>query len=92
MLYYEDEYVQLHHGDCRAIRGWTTAQVLITDPPYGTQPNSTKIGYGRKVQADGFRGQLIANDTDTGRGTRSSRCGATSLLWYSAHPAFPTLQ
>lgn len=26
-IYYEDEFVQLHHGDCRAIRGWTTAQV-----------------------------------------------------------------
>ena len=65
-LYYEDEFVELHHGDCRAVRGWTRADVLVTDPPYGTQPNSTKIGYGRKVQADGFRGQLIANDTDTG--------------------------
>lgn len=41
-LYYEDEYVELHHGDCRAIRGWTRAQVLVTDPPYGVAFQSSR--------------------------------------------------
>ena len=65
-IYYQDEWVTLYLGDCLAEhREWLEADVLVTDPPYGTQPDSTAIGYGRKVQADGFRGQRIANDTTT---------------------------
>lgn len=64
--YYEDELVTLYLGDCLENRDWLKAVVLITDPPYGTQPNSKVIGYGRKVDpATGFRGKVIANDTDT---------------------------
>jgi DNA modification methylase len=45
---------------------WLEADVLVTDPPYGTQPDSKVIGYGRKVDpVTGFRGQVIANDKDT---------------------------
>ena len=63
--YYQDEHVTLYHGDCLTEhREWLDADVLVTDPPYGTQPDSTKIGYGRRVQADGFRGRVIANDSE----------------------------
>lgn len=62
-LYYEDEYVQLHHGDCRAIRGWTQAQVLVTDPPYGM--DYTGFG-GRKGEPRRTAGRLtVAGDMTT---------------------------
>jgi hypothetical protein len=68
--YYQDDHVTLYHGDSLTdCREWLTADVLVTDPPYGTEKT---IGYGRRATngptADGRtskHGVRIANDTTT---------------------------
>src|SRR5690606_24501968 len=60
--YYQDEHVTLFLGDCREVTDWLAADVLVTDPPYGSG-SSAKL-YGRTPTEAG-RGRVIANDQDT---------------------------
>lgn len=58
--YYEDDAVTLYHGDCLELADlWTCADVLVTDPPYGSG-GMAKL-YGR-VPSDAGRGRVIASD------------------------------
>ena len=76
--FYADEWVSLYHGDCLELADlWTYADVLVTDPPYGTQFSAAnpKGGYGRRQNAGlGPEGFVIAND-----GTTATRDAALGL-------------
>lgn len=55
--YYEDDAVTIYHGDCREITEWLSADVLVTDPPYGMEFASSWGGHQGAC--------TIANDHDT---------------------------
>lgn len=76
--YYEDVSVTLYHGDCREITAWLTADVLVTDPPYGRAWRQGRLS--AKHRADDSH-QGIANDSDA-----TVRDDALAL-WGSVRPA-----
>lgn len=76
-IYYADDAVTLYHGDCLSLSEWLAADVLVTDPPYGTQftAENPKGGYGRRQNAGlGPEGFTIAND-----GTTATRDAALAM-------------
>lgn len=87
-LYYEDDSVRLHHGDCREVTEWLDADVMVTDPPYGI--GWTTHGISRTAFADRAKGDFngrhrevasISNDLDT------EARDAALALWGADRPA-----
>lgn len=76
--YWSDGQVTLYLGDCRELTAWLTANVLVTDPPYGRgwkQGDTKRRLLGQ--QPDSHQG--IAGDKDT-----STRDDALAL-WGNRH-------
>lgn len=85
--YWSDGQVTLYHGDCREVAEWLTADVLVTDPPYG-------IGWKKPALKSAHRParhEGIAGDADTG--TRDAALAAwgsrPALVFGSLRAAFP---
>lgn len=70
--YFEDEYVTLYHGDCLTVDAWLSADVLVTDPPYGMGYESGRVK-GRESQAiAGDKTLNVRNDALTLWGDRGA--------------------
>ena len=82
--YYQDEHVTLYHGDCREITEWLTADVLVTDPPYGIAYQS---GFQREVLAASIVGDRDTTARDDALGTWGDRPAIVFGTWRIPRPA-----
>lgn len=82
-LYYQDDYVTLYHGDCLTEhREWLTADVLVTDPPYGMAYKS-----GRNKSLAAVAGDRDLNVRDAALKEWGTRPALSFGTWKAERPA-----
>ncbi len=60
--YYEQDGITIYHGDCLDVLPSVTADVLVTDPPYGIALN---LSMDHRVGTDRTRARGVVGDEDT---------------------------
>lgn len=82
--YYADDWVTLYHGDCLEITDWLSADVLVTDPPYGI---GWRIGDGlRSGNGLGIQNDLDTTSRDTVLALWGTRPGVVFGTWRASFP------
>jgi DNA modification methylase len=86
-LYYQDESVTLYLGDCLEEVDWLTADVLVTDPPYGIAYESGQTSNARVALVEKVKGDESATVRDSVLGLWGQRPAVVFGSWRVARPA-----
>lgn len=80
--YYQDDLVTLYHGDCLASPEWLSADVLVTDPPYGMAYQS-----GRSDRHAAIKGDKTLDVRDAALALWGDRPALVFGTWKQPRPA-----